>query len=67
MFSFCLCDVSYWISVNLRVNTVQKVKRKNMQPEYVGRFTAGLCKMRMRTADADGGRRTADGTVIKRK
>ena len=36
MFIFCLCDVVYWI----RVNTVQKVKRKNMLPRYVGSFTA---------------------------
>ena len=36
MFIFCLCDVGYWI----RVNTVQKVKRKNMLPKYVGSFTA---------------------------
>ena len=35
---FCLCDVGYWI----RVNTVQKVKRKNMLPKYVGSFTAEL-------------------------
>ena len=33
---FCLCDVGYWI----RFNTVQKVKRKNMLPKYVGSFTA---------------------------
>ena len=39
MFIFRLCDV-YWISVKIRVNTVQKVKRKNMLPKYVGRFTA---------------------------
>ena len=39
MFIFCLCDV-YWISVKIRVNTVQKLKRKNMLPKYVGRFTA---------------------------
>ena len=36
MFIFCLCDVGYWI----RVNTVQKVKRKNILPKYVGSFTA---------------------------
>ena len=36
MFIFCLCDVGYWI----RVNTVQKVKRKNMLPKYVRSFTA---------------------------
>ena len=36
MFIFCLCDVGYWI----RVNTVQKVKRKNMLPKCVGSFTA---------------------------
>ena len=36
MFIFCLCDVGYWI----RVNTVQKVKRKNMLPKYVGSLTA---------------------------
>ena len=36
MFIFCLCDVGYWI----RVNTVQKVKRKNMLPKYVGSFSA---------------------------
>ena len=36
MFIFCLCDVGYWI----RVNKVQKVKRKNMLPKYVGRFSA---------------------------
>ena len=40
MFIFCLCDVVYWISVKIRVNTVQKVKRKNMLPKYVGSFTA---------------------------
>ena len=33
---FCLCDVGYWI----RVNTVQKIKRKNMLPKYVRSFTA---------------------------
>ena len=27
----------------------------------------GLCKVRMRTADADGGRRTADGGKKKKK
>ena len=27
----------------------------------------GLCKVRMRTADADGGRRTADGGRTKKK
>ena len=32
-----LCDIGYWI----RVNTVQKVKRKiYMLPKYVGSFTA---------------------------
>ena len=36
MFIVCLCDVGYWI----RVNIVQKVKRKNMLPKYVGSFTA---------------------------
>ena len=36
MFIFSLCDVGYWI----RVNTVQKVKRKNMLPKYVGSFSA---------------------------
>ena len=36
MFILCLCDVGYWI----RVNTVQKVKRKNMLPNNVGSFTA---------------------------
>ena len=36
MFIFCLCDVGYWI----RVNTVQKVKRKNILAKYVGSFTA---------------------------
>ena len=36
MFIFCLCDVGYWI----RVNTVQKVKRKSMLPKYVGSFSA---------------------------
>ena len=36
MFIFCLFDVGYWI----RVNTVQKVKRKNMLPKYVGSFSA---------------------------
>ena len=36
MFIFCLCDVGYWI----RVNTVQKVNRKNMLPKYVRSFTA---------------------------
>ena len=36
MFIFCLCDVGYWI----RVNTVQKVKRKNKLPKYCGSFTA---------------------------
>ena len=36
MFSFCLCDVGYWI----RVNTEQKVKTKNMLPKYVGSLTA---------------------------
>ena len=36
MFIFCLCDVGYWI----RVNTVKKVKRKNMLPKYFGSFTA---------------------------
>ena len=36
MFNFCLCDVGYWI----RVNTVQKVKRKNMLPKYVRSFSA---------------------------
>ena len=40
MFTFCFCDVGYWISVKIRVNTVQKVKRKNMLPKYVGSFTA---------------------------
>ena len=40
MFIFCLCDVGYWISVKIRVNTVQKGKRKNMLPKYVGSFTA---------------------------
>ena len=40
MFIFCLCDVVYWISVKIRVNTAQKVKRKNMLPKYVGSFTA---------------------------
>ena len=40
MFIFCLCDVVYWISVKIRVNTVQKVKRKNMLPKYAGSFTA---------------------------
>ena len=40
MFIFRLCDVGYWISVKIRVNTVQKVKRKNMLPKYVGSFTA---------------------------
>ena len=35
-----MCDVGYWISVNLRVNTVEKIKRKNMLPKYVGSFTA---------------------------
>ena len=39
MFIFSLCDV-YWISVKIRVNTVESVKRKNMLPKYVGRFTA---------------------------
>ena len=34
MFIFCLCG--YWI----RVNTVQKVKRKNKIPKYVGSFRA---------------------------
>ena len=28
---------------------------------------AGLCKVRMRTADADGGRRMADGGRTKKK
>ena len=36
MFIFCLCDVGYWI----RVNTVQKAKRKNMLPKYIGSLTA---------------------------
>ena len=36
MFIFCLCDVGYWI----RVNTVQKVKRKNKLPKYFGSFSA---------------------------
>ena len=36
MFIFCLCGIGYWI----RVNTVQKVKRKNMLAKYVGSFTA---------------------------
>ena len=36
MFIFCLCDVGYWI----RVNTVQKVKTKNLLPKYVGSLTA---------------------------
>ena len=36
MFMFCLGDVGYWI----RVNTVQKVKRKNMRPKYTGSFSA---------------------------
>ena len=36
MFIFCLCDVGYWI----RFNKVQKVKRKNMLPKYVGSFKA---------------------------
>ena len=36
MFIFCLCDIGYWIGVN----TVQKVKRKNMLAKYVGGFTA---------------------------
>ena len=36
MFIFCLCDVGYWI----RVNTVQKVKMKNMLPKYIGSFSA---------------------------
>ena len=40
MFIFCLCDVGYWISVKIRVHAVQKVKRKNMLPKYVGSFTA---------------------------
>ena len=40
MFIFCLCDVGYWISVKIRVHTVQKVKRKNMLPKYIGSFTA---------------------------
>ena len=40
MFNFFLCDVGYWISVKIRVNTVQKVKRKNMLPRYVGSFAA---------------------------
>ena len=39
MFIFCLCEV-YWISVKIRVKAVQKVKRKNVLPKYVGRFTA---------------------------
>ena len=30
----------YWISVKIRVHTVQKVKRKNMLPKYIGSFTA---------------------------
>ena len=40
MFIFCLCDVGYWFSVKIRVHAVQKVKRKNMLPKYVGSFTA---------------------------
>ena len=40
VFIFWLCDVVYWISVKSRVNTVQKVKRKNMPLRYVGSFTA---------------------------
>ena len=36
MFILCLCDVGYCI----KVNTVQKVKRKNMLPKYVASFTA---------------------------
>ena len=40
MLIFCLCDVDYWISVKIRVHTVQKVKRKNMLPKYVGSFSA---------------------------
>ena len=42
MFIFCLCDVGYSISVKIRVHTVQKVKRKNMLPKYVGSFTAEI-------------------------
>jgi len=44
MLIFCLCDVGYAISVKIRVHTVQKVKRKNMLPKYVGRFTAELTR-----------------------
>ena len=40
MFTFCLCDVGYWISIKIRVHAVQKVKRKNMLPKYIGSFTA---------------------------
>ena len=40
MFIFCWYNVGYWISVKIRVNTVIKVKRKNMLPKYVGSFTA---------------------------
>ena len=32
--------MGYWISVKIGVHTVQKVKRKNMLPKYVGSFTA---------------------------
>ena len=39
MFIFGLRDV-YSISVKIRVNTVQKVNRKNMLPKYAGSFTA---------------------------
>ena len=33
----------------------------------VERFREGLCKVRKRTADADGGQRTADGKKNKNK
>ena len=39
MLIFCLYEAGNWISVKVRVHTVQKVKRKNMLPKYVGSFT----------------------------
>ena len=39
------------------VNTADARQTNNRSADYL----QGLCKVRMRTADADGGRRTADG------